>query len=445
MSDIADLLGLGSKPAASSSGIERIMKPNSQSQSGKIAAKKPKGMSREVFGLVGDNGSLVPSVQSNVAAPSFKDKRVSNLDGKWTWSPIISSAFPQEKPIISHWVKAGMVFKDYPYTKFNVQLDKISYSTEFYNNFLIDERWSKEDTDELIETCLHYDLRWPVVFDRIELSITRPIEELCARFYFVVSRVLGETTAQAKYSYLEKFDSDVERTRREQQDLMFKKTKEDEAEEMKLREELKQIDTALKKSKKMLKQMASSDRNGMETNPIRSGSVDNDQNPRNNSFLIGKRYLQSSRLHNSTSTSGLAKSMMKKVDNYLIELGMPPAPLPTKTVCDLSENIKRDVVSVVSLNSLIAKKEKELTQVISRHGGTNQKPVITKGGNKSQNAKKVKANSDTTNSGVLEGQPSNSQLDQLVLIPENRKRSLKSMDEQFLEIHQEPVFTKELK
>ena len=88
MGDIADILGLSSKQGgASSSSIENFVGGVAGNKSGKKTgpAAKPKGMSREVFSLLGKD-ALVPAIQPSNPSAMFRSKRSNALKGKWVWS-----------------------------------------------------------------------------------------------------------------------------------------------------------------------------------------------------------------------------------------------------------------------------------------------------------------------------------------------------------------------
>ena len=88
MGDVADILGLNEKSNSSADIAAKFFaeKPKAVGK-----GKKPKGMSREVFDLIGrDKDALVPSMQSNatLSAGAFKSKRASALKGKWVWGSL---------------------------------------------------------------------------------------------------------------------------------------------------------------------------------------------------------------------------------------------------------------------------------------------------------------------------------------------------------------------
>lgn len=52
--------------------------------------------------------------------------------------------------------------------------------------------------------------------------------------------------------------------------------------------------------------------------------------------------------------------MVAKMNSYLKEISIPERPVPTKRVCDLVDQIRKDTITLISLHNSIKKKEKEL-------------------------------------------------------------------------------------
>ncbi len=223
MSDIADILGFAGKQ---NDELFKVSKLSSK------PAKKPKGMSREVYDLIGAE-TLVPSMQPNEILPTFKNKRATVLKGKWIWDVIKNSARNNHQFALHHWVKADMHYPDYPYAKFNVKMENFALSQEEYDSLELgtdlSDVWSYEDTLEVMQMCVRYDLRWPVIYDKIVLSKSRRVEEIQARYYFVVAKLsaaanqLNATSSAAPIEAKSKFNLEMETRRREQQDLLFRK------------------------------------------------------------------------------------------------------------------------------------------------------------------------------------------------------------------------------
>lgn len=229
MSDVADMLGIAGKAALSVTDEAMKIMGDKAKGSGK-PGKKPKGMSREVFDLLGKDG-IMPSTQGNAVVPNFKNKRVNALKGKWIWTAVTSSARQRNDPVFFHWIKADQSYADYPYASFNVQLDLFDYTEEEYHEFLaIDTNWTKTDTDELVAICHRYDMRWPIIADRIELSTYHSVEDMQDRYYHVravIRAKRGEAGASASMGGEEEivsgYDLERERKRRRAQDMVFKK------------------------------------------------------------------------------------------------------------------------------------------------------------------------------------------------------------------------------
>jgi hypothetical protein len=230
MSDVADMLGLaggaggaggggtmmaGSK---STSDLQSLLGTDKKAPSANLfKMKKPKGMSREVFGLMNAD-SLTSAMQSASVTinSSFQKKRVSALKGKWVWVPFsatnaqthahshahphnpnamaVDDADPNsvsalEAPFLSHWVRAEEQYPEYPYSKFNVKLENVTYTDEEYEMLLSNTptHWTRSETDHLMQLVYQYDLRWPVIADRYALTPLRSCEDLQERFYSILS------------------------------------------------------------------------------------------------------------------------------------------------------------------------------------------------------------------------------------------------------------------
>ena len=383
MGDVADILGLNEK-SSSSSDMAKFFSDKPKPLKG---AKKPKGMSREVFDLIGrDKDALVPSMQSNatLTTGAFKSKRASALKGKWVWAPFTNSARPKEEgggnTAFFHWVKADVQYSDYPYAKFNVKLDPVIFSDDEYEHLLKSDKWTRAETDHLMYICYKYDLRWPVVADRYMLMPFRRTEDMQERYYSIVTRIRSHRTSKgessAKHEPSTVFDYEAEMQRRMQQECQFRKTKSDEAEEVKLREELKMIDNVLRTKKEKGSKVSGGDSRSAiraaasESRQMAAAACLNAQSFSSSPFSLpvssdngpsaGKPCLQSTRLTSSDQSSGLSRVLLKKMNSLLRELGAPENPLPTRAVCDAYDGVKRDAVALLSLHNAIQKKEKEI-------------------------------------------------------------------------------------
>ena len=84
---------------------------------------------------------------------------------KWIWANFASSA-RTDGLLLNHWVRHGVDYPDYPYAKFDVHLDGISYTDEEYRDKLQHDTWTRSETDHLLELVRKLELRWPVIYDR---------------------------------------------------------------------------------------------------------------------------------------------------------------------------------------------------------------------------------------------------------------------------------------
>jgi DNA methyltransferase 1-associated protein 1 len=331
MSDIAQILGVsGPKPASNTVGDGPPPLPANHQPS---RAMKLQGMPREVMGLLSGSQDaqsaelppVVPSFNPEVA----KGKQTASSNGRekgsvkigakwisikkparqWTWAPFASSS-RTDGAMFNHWVRANVEYPDYPYARFDIHLDPITYSEEEYRRYLTNDLWTKSETDQLLELSRRFELRWPVIYDRwIEMHYSpkdakedmRKIEDLQHRYYSVAalltqSRIAQEaaTEAQALASSTPEpsddpkaaaealimetaaaralassdpqhqplmanlgagisnkvYDLDQERERRAHMAILWKRTKEEEVEEAELRKELKHVEAQLRKVKK---------------------------------------------------------------------------------------------------------------------------------------------------------------------------------------------------
>jgi hypothetical protein len=263
--------------------------------------KKPKGMSRETFDLLSDQKKLAlvqglvdPTTLSAGTAPTaprLKSKLSSAFKGKWIWSDVPSSSRNDDPTPFYHWIKRDFHYADYPYAKFNIKLEQTLYTDEEYELLLVNPEWSRQDTDALFATCYRFDLRWPIIADRVQLSSKRTLDAMQARFNSAVTaikhhRTYSDTTAVGDGAVVveDGNEGDRERFRRMQQDIVFKLNKADEKtdvnfiKEPKVKEEKGEGDTggATKKrkpgrqpgtGKNQLKAKAEREANGDFTDP----------------------------------------------------------------------------------------------------------------------------------------------------------------------------------
>ena len=151
---------------------------------------------------------------------------------RWVWAPFSSSA-RTDGAQFSHWVRSGVEYPDYPYARFDVHLDPMSYTDEEYERFMNVEEgppsgvivtkkangaivadevrqksreplahrtWTKAETDKLVEFARIFELRWAVIHDRWVCHFGpdhRTVEELMHRYYSIGARLTRLRVQQA--------------------------------------------------------------------------------------------------------------------------------------------------------------------------------------------------------------------------------------------------------
>jgi len=337
-------------------------------------------------------------------APGIK-KGIASMKGrparKWVWASFDSSA-RSDKAKFSHWVKADVEYPDYPYARFDVHLDPVVYNDDEYDRYLKDEpNWTKSDTDKLMEICRTYELRWPVVYDRYNSvpntdqddsssSFPRPpvrkTEDLQHRYYYVatkltkvrmelvaasqvqsngaggtinplaldmINKVTPSITLGTGSSTVE-FNLNNERERRKQLESRWNRPKDDENEEIELKAELKRLEAQIRKLKKNGRHLieASNGKNSA------SGVNELDKYFARKHASICVPYLQSARLMTPKNTDAVVnKTLLKKMELVVKELNIPERLVPTKRCCDLYDSLRKNVITLLTLQKIALKKE----------------------------------------------------------------------------------------
>ncbi|KAI2640311.1 hypothetical protein GGS21DRAFT_506203 [Xylaria nigripes] len=188
--DVRDVLNLPTEGAGS--------RP-SKKQKTSNARPNLKGLAREVQSLGGDNPiAIVPEVST------FKKRRFGSRKpaARWKMVPFYNSAHRDVSFRLRHWRKEtedqsrapsqpqvdgqtpqeneiGVGNKvneveDSGFAKFNVQVDVPQYSEDQYSSNLINDDWTKDETDYLFSLAKEFDLRWPLIWDRYEYTPSLP-------------------------------------------------------------------------------------------------------------------------------------------------------------------------------------------------------------------------------------------------------------------------------
>ncbi len=173
------------------------------------------------------------------------------------------------------------------------------------------------------------------------------------------------------------FTFQKERMRRYQLELMWNRSRREEEEEMKLREELKLIEAQLRRLKKSGRHlMAANDGTATATsNPtvtVEGSEVVDTSSLIESTTLsfdapftsMGKRgvpYLQSSRLGLPIAGGSLNKTLLKKLELTMQELKVPQRPIATKRVCDATDIAKKSILTLLTLQKIAIQREKDVS------------------------------------------------------------------------------------
>jgi DNA methyltransferase 1-associated protein 1 len=291
-SDVRDVLNLPTNDGAPRA-------PKKAKPSG--ARPNLKGLAREVQSLGGDNPIVIaPEV-------AFKKRRFVNKKpaARWELRPFKNSSRIDQTLVLRHWrrkqlettqngapeaapapnqdggdqamengvdaMPAELEVEDSAFAKFNVQIKVPEYDEEQYLAHLQNADWTKEETDYMMDLVQHYDLRWPVIWDRydyvppaqngetgadgdeskaiIPAPKDRSMEDLKARYYGVASKLLLLKTPEEYmtdqernlYHIMSKFDPVAETTRKQYAAAFLGRPKEEAKEEEALLVEVRRI------------------------------------------------------------------------------------------------------------------------------------------------------------------------------------------------------------
>jgi len=252
--DLCDILDIQEKKDATN--VNAILlkdaKPKQPKKQRNIP-KRPKGMHRELFGILyNDNADAPPLVPIAPAYTTAKAKLGIKRVRPWKWTSFTNSARPDGASFY-HWRRVEEEGQEYVFSKFNRKLHLTIYTDEEYDQLLSENTdWTKAETDRLFELANQFDCRWHVIFDRFDQAPEikeRPVEELKNRFYDVCNTVKKSRNSEGvSEDDLIMYDMEHEKSRKKQLTMLFGRTREDLKNEIVLKNQLKNIE-ALKKEK----------------------------------------------------------------------------------------------------------------------------------------------------------------------------------------------------
>ncbi|GIL77196.1 hypothetical protein Vretimale_3151 [Volvox reticuliferus] len=239
MADVKDILGV--PRAGPSQPDEKAPAPKEK----KEKIKRPEGMSREAFALLGGSHPIISSqLASSLKKNDMLKKPKPSTKGIITYQyrPFRNAARTDGLELF-HWLKCskganGVIREpddsEYPYAKYNKKVQLYKYNDEEYDSLIRPEsgNWTREETDYLYDLCEQFDLRWHVVFDRYEWRWRpstggipgqppppRSVEDLKERYYNVARKLLvsrqGREAAVANNTIVKHpFNKQVEQDRK---------------------------------------------------------------------------------------------------------------------------------------------------------------------------------------------------------------------------------------
>ncbi|RPA89647.1 hypothetical protein L873DRAFT_1720922 [Choiromyces venosus 120613-1] len=213
----------------------------------KTVERRPDGITRELFALLGENPPPVAIVESK-----FKEKpRWMGKVNPWVWKPFNNPA-RSDGFVLHHWERKTEPPQDleYQFAKFNVKVDVPIYTDGEYE-VLKDPDWTREETDYLFDLCREYDLRFVIIWDRYEFPASgkaRSVEDIKARYYSVCRSLMELRTPLNQMTPEEtqifnrlNFDKERETARKNMAEVLFARTPEQVKEEEMLLVELTRI------------------------------------------------------------------------------------------------------------------------------------------------------------------------------------------------------------
>ncbi|KAH0544681.1 hypothetical protein FGG08_001186 [Glutinoglossum americanum] len=255
----------------------------------KTAEKRPEGITRELFALLGERAPPV-AISDHV---KYKGRpKWTHKTQPWEMAPFTNPA-RTDGLVLHHWQKKidpkpapvatpaetsgssgenqetnpSNASSSYYFAKYNVTVTVPEYTDSEYETYLQHEDWTKEETDYLIDLCKEYGLRWVVIVDRYDFQssskveqvdeattalVTEPkvrtMEVLKARYYGIARKMMEVKTpvpsmAKAEFELYEKtkFNASQEATRKDMAKALLSRSTSDLQEEEILLTEIRRI------------------------------------------------------------------------------------------------------------------------------------------------------------------------------------------------------------
>ena len=318
---------------------------------------------------------------------------------------------PGLPPVVSDWKE---VHGDYAFAKYNKKVAMVMYNDEEYNSMLNDDlEWSREETNYLFGMCETFDLRFIVIADRYDFrgrkrtveqlkvrsprswgaarpagsvracsavhrELIRPPDAIAiarsqARYYTCARRLLeareGIEEAHKKYVEVRQpYDAKHETQRKAALDFLLTRTPQQEVEDQKLLDAAAEIESRRTveiaavvntvNGAGSLGAAAAADAAGAPAEDDVLVAVDGAGPAPPGVYLRGRH--TRARIEAMLSTiSGGAKTA-QLLDKAIEGLGVSNLSMPTRSVCEVYVNLRKETAAMMELQKKVAMKEQEL-------------------------------------------------------------------------------------
>ncbi|KAF0451023.1 SWR1-complex protein 4 [Gigaspora margarita] len=403
--DVRDILELHSKHLNSTDNLTPSKKANKPEKE-----KKPDGIPRELFQLIGGPPPIAFVKPAFKAKPNLRKKAV-----HWEWQSFTNQGRGEDDQLtLHHWVKCTPTSESedsgYWFAEYNKKIDILKYDDEEYEKYLTDKDWTKEETDYLFKLCDNYDLRFTVIHDRYEYK-ERSMEDLKDRYYSVCKKLLQvrppEGSDKGALIAMNTYDKAKEEKRKKHMCALYLRSPEEIKEEEALLEEYERIEQNEKKFAKerenLLKllsfqELAQPKRkksllSGPTTPTMEVGNSNfhtsteiPKKNRRTSASSVGSAVIEAE-VHNAPITARKEKfpqgvvvrsskiplpkqTMILKVQKTLQEFGLgidminyicgPRPSIPTETVCARWVDLQKAIQTLLDVKKAVEKADHEL-------------------------------------------------------------------------------------
>ena len=243
----------------------------------------------------------------------------------------------------------------YPFAKINHKIKLVEYTDDEYNKHLknLHRNWTKEETKYLWDMCSQYDLNFIVIHDRYDSKYQRTVEELKDRYYSWAKK-LWEAKKDLEHPVVKKpYNYDYEVKRKYYLEKLYMRSKQQHEKEKQIVDYIKKLEQKIKKldkEEKNLEKILNEDKNG---NLLRKQD-DTDSKKEN----VAGPYLRSQRL---LAPIPVSTKVQQQMEIIFKELEIDPTKLnPTEKVITLYDDIRKEILKMLSLHKHIKKRKEEI-------------------------------------------------------------------------------------